>query len=284
MRYNHRMRHGFSLVELSIVLVILGLLTGGVLGGQSLIRAAELRAVNTEYTRYATAMNTFRDKYFALPGDISNAHKFWGARDGNDGYGLDCRLETNATGTCSGNGNGRILGYDGVDPDASSYTYEQYLIWDHLARAGLIEGTYSGFVATAGANTLCVDASNGSIPGCNVPRSKIAANGMWQIIYWGNLTGHSYVFDGSYQHALFMSAGPGWQNPIGGLLTPQELWNIDTKVDDGRPATGRLVVSRWNQCANSAVSTADAGPNEYWLNLPGWASGNRCIPVYRNLF
>lgn len=68
-----RMRHmsslsrkrGFSLVELSIVLVILGLLTGGILAGQSLIRAAELRAVSTEYSRYATAVQSFRDKYFA---------------------------------------------------------------------------------------------------------------------------------------------------------------------------------------------------------------------------
>lgn len=46
------MRHGFSLVELSIVLVILGLLVGGVLTGQSLIRAAELRSVSTEFQKY----------------------------------------------------------------------------------------------------------------------------------------------------------------------------------------------------------------------------------------
>lgn len=58
----------FSLVELSIVLVILGLLTGGILAGQSLIRAAELRAVSTEYSRYITATQSFRDKYFAVPG------------------------------------------------------------------------------------------------------------------------------------------------------------------------------------------------------------------------
>ena len=69
----------FSLVELSIVLVILGLLTGGILAGQSLIRAAELRAVTTEYQRYVAAVQTFRDKYMALPGDMPNAIAFWGA-------------------------------------------------------------------------------------------------------------------------------------------------------------------------------------------------------------
>ncbi|MFM9890490.1 MAG: type II secretion system protein, partial [Rickettsiales bacterium] len=73
------LRYGFSLVELSIVLVILGLLTGGILSGQSLIRAAELRSVSTEYNRYVTAVQTFRDKYFALPGDMTNAQSFWGS-------------------------------------------------------------------------------------------------------------------------------------------------------------------------------------------------------------
>ena len=72
------MKNGFSLVELSIVLVILGLLTGGILGGQALIRAAELRAATTESQRYLAAINSFRDKYFALPGDMAIATRFWG--------------------------------------------------------------------------------------------------------------------------------------------------------------------------------------------------------------
>ena len=71
---------GFSLLELSIVLVILGLLAGGVLSGKSLIRAAELRTIGTERDRFRTAMYAFRDKYFMLPGDISNATSFWGWR------------------------------------------------------------------------------------------------------------------------------------------------------------------------------------------------------------
>ena len=72
------MRSGFSLVELSIVLVILGLLTGGILAGQNLIRAAELRSVTTQFQNYHAAVMTFRDKYFALPGDMANAEDFWG--------------------------------------------------------------------------------------------------------------------------------------------------------------------------------------------------------------
>ena len=52
------MRSAFSLVELSIVLVILGLLTGGILTGQSLIRAAELRSVTSQMQQYRVAVYT----------------------------------------------------------------------------------------------------------------------------------------------------------------------------------------------------------------------------------
>jgi len=55
---------GFSLVELAIVLVILGLLVGGVLTGRVLIRASELRTVTTQYQGNVTAARSFRDKYF----------------------------------------------------------------------------------------------------------------------------------------------------------------------------------------------------------------------------
>lgn len=83
---------GFSLVELSIVLVILGLLTGGILAGQSLIRAAELRSYITDVQRYPAAVNAFKDKYFAYPGDMANATKFWGAL-GGDGTGNDAACQ-----------------------------------------------------------------------------------------------------------------------------------------------------------------------------------------------
>ncbi len=104
------MRAGFSLIELSIVLVILGLLTGGILTGQNLIRAAELRSVTTEFQTYQTAVMTFRDKYFALPGDMRNATDFWGSAGGG-GQGAACSSANATTGsTCNGDGNGQING------------------------------------------------------------------------------------------------------------------------------------------------------------------------------
>ena len=129
-------RNAFSLVELSIVLVILGLLTGGILGGQSLIRAAELRALTTEYQRYFAAVSTFRDKYFALAGDMTNATSFWG-KDTTSTAQCTSDSGTGGTpGTCNGNGDGWI----GTD------LRENYRAWQQLSLAGLIEGNYVGYV------------------------------------------------------------------------------------------------------------------------------------------
>ena len=61
---------GFTLVELSIVLVIIGLIIGGVLVGRDLITAATVRAQIAQIEKYQTAVNTFRGKYGYLPGDI----------------------------------------------------------------------------------------------------------------------------------------------------------------------------------------------------------------------
>lgn len=132
------MRHGFSLVELSIVLVILGLLTGGILAGQSLIRASELRAVSTQLQKFAAAHYSFQDKYFAIPGDMRNAVTFWGAADGSTGETVACLTVDSLTlsdpkQTCNGDGNGRI------ETTGTSDEIRRY--WQHLANAGLIEGS-----------------------------------------------------------------------------------------------------------------------------------------------
>ncbi len=69
---------GFTLIELSIVLVIIGLIVGGVLVGQDLIHAAALRAVISEKDRFSAAIYTFQGKYGYLPGDFPNASRCLG--------------------------------------------------------------------------------------------------------------------------------------------------------------------------------------------------------------
>ncbi|MFM7859741.1 MAG: type II secretion system protein, partial [Flammeovirgaceae bacterium] len=67
---------GFTLAEISIVIMIIGLLVSGILVGQDMIRAAEMRSILTEKDKIVTKVNLFRNKYLALPGDMSNATEF----------------------------------------------------------------------------------------------------------------------------------------------------------------------------------------------------------------
>ena len=76
---------GFTLIELSIVIVIIGLIVAGVIGGQSLIQQSKLRSIITDVNKYKTAYNTFYLQFSSLPGDMSNASSYWPVTpNGND--------------------------------------------------------------------------------------------------------------------------------------------------------------------------------------------------------
>ncbi len=234
------MNKAFSLVELSIVLVILGLLTGGILAGQSLIRAAELRSVPTEHSRYIAATQTFRDKYFAIPGDMTNATKFWGSLGGAGNDGTCNVIESTNTATCDGDGSGNL-----VDGLVSISTSESYRYWQHLANAGLIEGQYTGS-HTGGPQT-----------GRNIPPSK-ASRGRWTVsVYDAPHTGNIVLFGGDYgNHLVFNADGFASFTANTAALKPEEAWNIDTKMDDGVPGTGKIISNKGATMGNYCTSAA----------------------------
>jgi len=103
---------GFTLVEMAIVLVIVGLLLGGVLKGQEIIKNARYKSAGSQYKEVAAALTAYADRYKAVPGDDPNANARWGAP------------------AASGNGNAYI--------DGGWQTAECAHALDHLRRAGLI--------------------------------------------------------------------------------------------------------------------------------------------------
>lgn len=246
----------FSLVELSIVLVILGLLTGGILAGQALIRAAELRSIGTGIARYVAAAHGFRDKYFYLPGDMPNAVQFWGAAAGGLGNGKDaaCAAYTTAatgTETCNGDGNGAFT----TSGNNVADNYETWRAWQHLANAGLVEGSYSGVTADA-------SRADGGAVGVNMPAARIANVGFnwWRLsdaasdVNWYAL--------GRYGNLMMVgrAVSPISGNsslPVYPFLKPEEMWGIDSKIDDGRPTSGSIIGRKASSPAHPGCTTSD---------------------------
>ena len=116
-------RSGFTLIELSIVLVIIGLVVGGVMVGKDLIYAARIRAQITQIEKYNTAVNTFNVKYNAIPGDMEAsvaAANGFATRAGTEGRG---------------DGNGLL---EGSASGSSNVCGETALFWNDLVTAGLI--------------------------------------------------------------------------------------------------------------------------------------------------
>lgn len=253
---------GFTLVELSIVLAIIGLLLGGVLVGQSLIRAAELRNVPAEYQKYQTAVNTFNNRYRAKPGDMRNATRFWGAADTSNAGECAHPLTDLGTGTqtCNGNGNG-LSGED----------YEQLRFWQHLSNAGLIEGRFTGVQSGSTYLAHVIDE--------NAPGSKIPGAG-WAAVH---LTVNTEPFkwnvrDVRYQTAFLGGQSTGGRYPDAPIFTAEELLVIDQKMDDGKPGSGLLRTQAFDTCTD-AVSRDDAASANYDVN-----SETRCAAIFHDMY
>jgi prepilin-type N-terminal cleavage/methylation domain-containing protein len=257
----YRKQTAFSLVELSIVLVILGLLVGGVLSGQALIRASEMRSITAQANQYRAAIYSFRDKYFAIPGDMANATSFWG--QAGTGYSGACpgtsATPSTDTGTCNGDGNG------GIGLVGGTYQ-ESFRFWQQLANAGLIEGSYTGTTSSAAATTYKITI------GVNVPRAKVSGTG-YSIQNYGTQTSNPNYFDGEYGHVFWIGSDNGTYT-AGVSFLPEEAWNIDTKLDDGKPSMGMLKTQQSITNCWSGTGVADA---VYQLST----SSKTCNIMYR---
>jgi prepilin-type N-terminal cleavage/methylation domain-containing protein len=133
-----KLSKGFTLIEIAIVLVIIGLLLGGVLKGQELITGARVRNLISQQDGIKAAFFGFQDRFRALPGDYATA-------------------ATNINNVSqNGNGNGRIEN----NAAAPAFVHEELLAWNHLTAAGFLNGS---FTVTSG-DTTATDANNPKNP------------------------------------------------------------------------------------------------------------------------
>ena len=125
---------GFTLVEIAIVLVIIGLLLGGVLKGQELINSAKVKNFATDFRNVPLFIYGYQDKYKALPGDDRQAFTHLGAAATAAGVAL---LDTSNLTNYPNAGNGRIEG----NYNSTTATSETVAFWQHIRLANLAVGS-----------------------------------------------------------------------------------------------------------------------------------------------
>jgi prepilin-type N-terminal cleavage/methylation domain-containing protein len=228
------LRKGFTLVELSIVLVIIGLLIGGILAAQSMVDSARAQKLIKEVEFYQIQTRLFRQTFYQLPGDHTNALNIFGVACNNGGSG------------CNGNGDGRILS-TGVP---NSGRYEESKFWHHLYLAGFLKVPYGvTYVAGSTAETPI---------GRNIPQLEYHPLAGLKLEYggaawFGGLEDRNYFVIGGNVTSYYQSA---WLRP--GIIKPLDALNIDSKIDDKIPNNGS--VRAFNAVTNVSGSEAFCFP------------------------
>lgn len=192
---------GFTLIELSIVLVIIGLLVGGVLAGNALIQQAEIRAGVSQLQRFQTIFYTFRSKYGCEAGDCPNATDFFGVGYMNN---VDCIGMTNGIG--NGNNNGRIDEGGGIwSCEGESAVYS-------LISANLMPSSNTIWDMKGIHDSMC-------------------------FLYYDDISGE---YTNRYKSTISWATEAGGFTR-GGAFSPMEGQSIDIKIDDGVPSKGRFI-------------------------------------------
>ncbi|MES2985028.1 MAG: type II secretion system protein [Pseudomonadota bacterium] len=232
-------RRAFTILELSLVLSVVALLIGSVVAGKSMMRAAELRSVMTDAQTYLTAIANFRNQYKYLPGDMPNATKYWGAADPTP---ATCVTLASDDTTCDGNADGMV----------NRSTNEPFRVWQHLRSAGMISQKFTGINSGAG--------SNDSTPGVNVPAARIPNTGFAYVNYTS--AGNTVITAANYGNTLMFGTRYAGFEPLTAAITAVDAFSMDTKMDDGKPATGQWMAngtggSSWGSATACTTSSGN---------------------------
>jgi prepilin-type N-terminal cleavage/methylation domain-containing protein len=205
-------KSAFSLIELSVVLMLIGLLIAGVVTGGKLLHNAKIVRQISFLQDFKSEINTFRDTYNQLPGDMDYADTIWGTYHSS----------SLPNGTGNGDGDGKL--------EYANSVKESFLLWDHLQLADMQIYNYH-------ASGLSLSSNCAYCPG--LPKSVFPEYSLL-IADYGNAAA---AIAGVTENILtsVITSDTSLFNTSSGSYAVLDAYKIDQKMDDGVANTGELM-------------------------------------------
>lgn len=236
----------FTLVELSIAIIIIGLIVGGVLGGQSLIASSRINSTVSQLNSYKLAHNAFKLEFGGIPGDLRDAIDYGLHADGAGVLNSCISRGTPHALRYNGNGNGTL------DVGASSnlgFSAEVANYFIHLSNAGMLDQSIN-----YGSNASC--SGHYRVAGVDYPSAEVGV-GINVLTSRSHL---HFLLGNGFRGRNIHNATEGHNSNVAqNDLTTIESKKIDKKVDDGLPGSGLVKVV----VAYSPVVAANANYGEF---------------------
>jgi prepilin-type N-terminal cleavage/methylation domain-containing protein len=238
--FSKKIQRGFTLVEIAIVLMIVGLLIGGVLRGQELITSARVRNMVDQKSSIQTAIISFQDRFKMLPGDLSAAQILI---VGNGAIAA-------TAGATQGDGTVNVAIAAGVVSGDSAVMFQNL--------------NAAGFISCAQCTTAVAGAA--STP------SNTMVNTFGDYLWYGNIVGGAVAtsawWDGVGDSRKVLGSGSS--------VSSQVLAELDRKADDGVPASGQFRVATYSGggvtlCSPTALALG-AGATAAAIAATTWAN------------
>jgi prepilin-type N-terminal cleavage/methylation domain-containing protein len=236
---------GFTLVEIAIVMIIVGLLVGGVFSGIRLMQTSQIMRTSQDLKSIESAGATFRDTYRRLPGDLRDP---------------SVRLPDCTTAPCAVSGDGnRSIGIENAGGTvAITPTSEEFVFWHHLNATGLVQ----------------LDISNTDDMNFGVGQPSAPIGGGYRMM--GRFTGLINAVNFISQHYLRVANNPSLATAAATVdqhrpFACEFVRYVDTKIDNGMPGTGKITAMPCYAIAGNHLSDYGNPTNntgfQYYL---GW--------------
>lgn len=252
-----KFKKGFTLIEIAIALVVVGLIISGIIAGSSILDSFKVTSEISKVKEFRSAVNAFKDKYDDLPGDFDEATDYF------DSF----------SGLADGNGDGKIL----TDTIGSSNTLEVGYAWRHLEHSQILNIDVKN---SNPGNRYDCNGGNTGIPAFEEAGCYFLVNEFKEIYstYSGGTYSPSQNYPTTYTpgNDLFLRIS-GFRDFDETTIKQEWAEKMDLKLDDGEPDTGKVLSTNNTHSGTTgcvdAARTSTSGAN--WLRQED--GGGTCI-------